>query len=84
MSILLTCTVLIIPNNQLTVHTLFNISFPTLIPFNGIRHFGAVPTAPVTPARRSKASRGEVWGSLEVPRPHLGSLDDLRARWRLP
>ena len=34
----------------------------------------------------SNASRGRVWVSLEdkVPRPHLGSLDDPRARWPLP
>ena len=41
---------------------------------------GAVPTVPVAPVRRSKASRGRAYGFyLEIPRPHLGSLDDPRA-----
>ena len=43
----------------------------------------AIPTAPVAPAHRSKAKLlGAGYGFyLEVPRPHLASLDDLRARW---
>ena len=55
-----------------------------LVTFNVTSHFGPVPTAyrrpPVGPVRRSKASRGRAYGFyLEIPRPHLGSLDDPRA-----
>ena len=40
----------------------------------------AVPTAPVTPAHRSKASMGGGAGCpLEVPRPPLGRFDDARS-----
>ena len=61
--------------------------FFTLVPFNGTSHFGPVPTDPVTPARAGPKRPGAGYGngfSLEVPRPHLGSLDDPCARWPLP
>jgi hypothetical protein len=58
---------------------------PFLTPYTVSGHFGAVPTAPVTPACRSKAPSWAGYGSyLEVPRSHLVSLDDPRARWPLP
>ena len=37
------------------------IPFPTLVTSEVTSHFRAVPTTPVAPARRSKASRGGVW-----------------------
>ena len=63
--------------------------FSTLIPFNGIRHFGPVPTAPVTPARRSKASRGGYGFYLEVtthevPVPRAPTAEASRGQSRRP
>ena len=64
-----------------TVHVdRFN-PFPTLYLSSQYSLFGAVPTAPVALARRSKAPLGVGYGfPLEIPRPHLSSLDVIRAR----
>ena len=63
--------------------------FPTLVVFKTTRILWAIPTAPVAPARRSKArlARGGVYGfydlSREVRRPHFSftwPVSTIRAR----
>ena len=57
-----------------TVHRLFRLfsPFPTLTLSDRVRHFGPVPTAPVAPARRSKAPRRCV--------PHVRKMSPSRGR----
>ena len=66
----------------IVVHTL-PYPFPTLITSDVISHFGTVPTAPEPCGPHAPVQcvqgRGNYGLSLEVPRPHLGSLDDPRA-----